>query len=113
MAKKLKLWNGRGWGRQNYEGPLKHHHVYPGAASRIYICAHSRAHAARIMAEHLPRYSGFNGEVSAATHELKTYASEGSWGTDMKGIEPEVGIWVAVGRESHPDIKCIWKESDE
>lgn len=77
MAKKLKLWNGRGWGRPCYaDGPDKHKYLFPKAASRIYICAHSRAHAARIMAEHLPRCSGFNNEVDAATHELKCYASE-------------------------------------
>ena len=112
MAKQLKLWNVRGWGRQDYDGPNIHHYVYPRAACIIFICANSRAHAARIMAEHLPVFSGFKDEPGSATHELKVYGCEGCWGNSMEDVEPEVGIWVGVGRENKPEIKCVWKESD-
>ena len=117
MAKKLKIWNVRGWGRKDYDedSPTYGQYLYPKAVSRIYICAHSRAHASRIMAAHLPMWSYFKDEPNAANHELKEYGSEGCWGLHMEeaGIEPEIGIWVAVGNEHHPEIKCIWKESDE
>jgi len=115
MAKQLKLWNVRGWGRPCYEaGPDRGLYLYPEAASHIYLCAHSRAHAARLMAEHLPKRSGFRDRVGEACNELKNYASEGCWGKYMEdaGIEPEVGIWVSVGHHGQPEIKCVWKESD-
>jgi len=112
MAKQLKLFNVRGWGRQEYSGPNKGLYVYPRAASHIYICANSRAHAARIMIDHLPPGGNFGHAAGSASHELKVYGVEGCWGNRMKNIEPEVGIWVALGRESHPEIKCVWKESN-
>jgi len=112
VARKLQIWNGPGWGRQCYdEGPDRNKYLYPGAASRIYICAHNRRHAARIMAEHMPRESHCTWEDENYKY-LRDYAHEGCWGKHMDGIEPEVGIWVATGHEAHPEIKCIWKESD-
>jgi len=111
MTKKLKIWNGRGYGRGFYDTPRDHaspFYCFPSSVEHIFVCANSRAHAARLMVEHLDFYRTNN-----ALSELKNYFNEGSWGNRMKGITEEVGVWVEVtDLVGYRKIVCIWKESD-
>ena len=52
----------------------------------VYIGAHSRADASRVVNEYL-------GNDNNHTRYLATYGAE-CWGTSMKGIEPERGMWI-------------------
>ena len=109
MAKKLKIWNGRGYGCRDYSKPHgRAHYEYPDSSEQLFICARSRAEAARI----LSRAGG--GSTGQANSEIKVYFSEGCWGNNMSHIEPEVGIWGKFGNMSDGwEYKCIWKESDD
>jgi len=94
MAKKLKIWNGRGWGRANYG---KNYEKLPTPISqwceRIYICATSKAEALRIC-------EAVGHPISM--HEINEYWSAGCWGNSMDGIEPEVGLWGTQDYSSKP-----------
>ena len=113
MPKKLKIWNGRGWGRGDYNCPEGHSNEqhYPFSVEYIYVCARSRAEAGRILYKY-GRGGYYDG--SAAANEIKNYFSEGCWGNRMNDIEPEVGLWVTVNgmNGGGKEIICIWKESD-
>lgn len=82
MKKKpLKIWNGRGHGRDYDRG-------------HFYVCATSRLHAARLIAT----ASGYDGQTDSRAigqmdRELRDYYSEGCWGIAMEGITPDVGVW--------------------
>jgi len=108
VTKQLKIWNGRGYGRGFYDTPIqREYHCFPLSVEHIYVCAHSQAHAARIMSEHLD-YNESN-----ALSELKVYFNKGAWGNSMKGITEEVGVWVKItDTNGYEKIICIWKESD-
>ena len=87
MAKTLKIWNGRGWGRPRYDPKDIHqrlHVPYEEYCDHIFVCAHSKAEAVRIVNE-------VGGYVSV--HEIDVYWSKNCWGKIMKGIEPELGVW--------------------
>lgn len=91
MAKTLKIWNGRGYCCHKSSDPLWSG-IPPSAYSHAYVAAYSRADARRVIAEYTGR------EPHDA--EIRDYWSEGAWGNDMKGITPERGLWVAIGRAS-------------
>jgi len=87
MPKTLKIWNGRGWGRPRYDPENIHQRLpvsYEEYCDHIFVCAHSKAEAVKIVNE-------VGGCVS--THEIDIYWSKNCWGNQMKGIEPELGVW--------------------
>lgn len=89
MPRKLKIWNGRGWGGQSrYDKDGNHIYDTTGRiwCDHAYVCAHSRAEAVRIINEAI-------GYWSMSERELKVYWSEGCWGDTMDGITPELGVW--------------------
>ncbi len=80
--KELKFWNGGGW-------------MYCG--DHVYIAAYSRMEAARIycQAENKHRnrpYAPDKSDIDRIYRSMKDYFSP-VWGTSMKGIEPELGLW--------------------
>ena len=102
-SKKLKVWNGRGWGRSRYNKkgekirtPLEEW------CEHIHVCAHSKAEAVRIV-----------NEVSRAlitVNEINVYWSN-CWGNSMDGIEPEVGVW---GQQHLTDKPIrLWPKTNE
>jgi len=72
MAKKLKLFNGRGQEQGEH----------------LNIAAHSRADACRMLVKLYP----YTAE-GHWTREMKDYFSP-CWGISMDGIEPRRGIWI-------------------
>jgi hypothetical protein len=58
--------------------------------ARIYICAHSRTDAQRLIEE-------YTGTPSAPPHEVRDYFSD-EWGYKMKNVERQRGIWVDPDR---------------
>jgi len=88
--KKLKIWNGRGWGHRQYG---KDNRIIPDPigikyCDHAYVCAYSRAHAVRLINQAV-------GYDVVSDNELKTYWNEGCWGDRMDGITQEVGVWTA------------------
>lgn len=88
MAKALKLWNGRAYAlrRDNdsmWEG------VRGNAYSHAYVAAYSRADARRVIVEYCGHDPG--------DAELRDYWSE-AWGTNMKDVTPERGLWIDLGK---------------
>ena len=77
MAKKLKIWNGRG------HIPNQH----------LYVCAYTKKHLIEIVNEALNKSLGTTDYKYISMHEVNTYWSAGCWGVKMDGIEPEVGVW--------------------
>lgn len=67
MAKKLKIWNGRGAGTKYRNGD-------------IYVAAYSQKHAAEIISEATGAW--------VTISEIRNYYHADSWGDSMKGIEP-------------------------
>jgi hypothetical protein len=104
MAKKLKIWNGRGWGRSNYgrDGDKLPTSFYQ-FADHIYVCAHSKAEAIRMVND-----CG-TGHISIS--EVNNYWSS-CWGTSMKDIEPELGIWATQKGNDKP-VKIYPKEEED
>ena len=72
----LRLWNGR-WGNQGH----------------VYVAAHSRADAGRLLclADGQP--------IPGIDREIRDYFSE-CWGNQMAGVTPERGVWVTKGQSS-------------
>lgn len=94
--KKLKIWNGRGYGGRN---------------DSIYIAAYSRSEAARLYCEGLRKVRNYNSnidkrELGQAYREIRDYFCEGAWGNNMEGVEPEVGLWYVDEYPNKP-IKII------
>jgi len=94
--KKLKLYNGRGWGNRIYD---ENRNFVPDPTGIKFcdhtcVCAFSRSHAVRLINQAV----GYN--VSSSS-ELKNYWSE-CWGDQMKGIEPEIGVWTVQGYNDKP-----------
>ena len=85
MPRQLKIWNGGGWGRQRYN---KNNEKIPTSledwCESIYVCAHSKAEAVRLINE-VHRHT-------LTTRDLDNYFSP-CWGNAMDGIEPELGVW--------------------
>jgi hypothetical protein len=104
MAKKLKIWNGRGWGRANYHPetheklptPIEHW------CDHIYVCAHSKKEVLEMFKE-MKKY--------LTVSEINNYWLPDCWGRQMEGIVPEVGIWGSQGAGSKP-IRIYPQESD-
>ena len=86
--KKLKIWNGRGWGGRLYDdkGNFVPDPTGVSRCEHAYVCAYSRAHAVRLINE-------ASGQNAVNDNELKVYWSEGCWGKAMDGITPEIGVW--------------------
>ena len=87
--KKLKIYNGRGWGGRRYDKDGKFIPDPTGIkyCDHAYVCAYSRAHVVRL----INQARGLSDQTTV--NELKVYWSEGHWGDAMKGIEPEIGVW--------------------
>jgi len=85
--KKLKIWNGRGWGTQKYDkdGNFVSDPIGIKSCDHAYVCAYSRAHAVRLINQVV-------GWQCVSDNELKNYWSEGCWGNTMEGITPEIGV---------------------
>lgn len=79
ITRKLKLFNGRGYGGREY----------------LSIAAYSRADAARMLEK---LYGLSTGQWE---RELRDYFGE-CWGNTMAGIEPKRGVWVTkeIGRDT-------------
>ncbi len=92
MAKTLKIWNGVGWGRSDYD---KNGNCLPTPIERycehVFVCAYSKAEAVRI-------FNAVGGDRISIS-EINNYWSD-CWGDSMDGIEPEVGVW---GQQSYND----------
>lgn len=72
MAKKLKIWNGRGHGRTYDRG-------------HIYVAAYSRKQAAELVSRAC--YGDEHPDL-VSTNEIKVYYHADAWGTSMNGITP-------------------------
>jgi len=72
MAKQLKIWNGRGYGRTYDRG-------------HIYVAAYSQKQAAELVSRacHGDEYPDL-----VSTNEIRVYYSAGCWGNPMDGITP-------------------------
>lgn len=80
MAKKLKMWNGRGLGR------LNNYHIS--------VAAYSQKQAAELVSE----ASGIRAGIS----EIRDYYSP-CWGNSMDGITPEIPcVWIEVKHSGQP-----------
>jgi len=97
MTKKLKIWNGRGWGGHRYDDKENPLYDLTGRVwcDHAYVCAHSRAEAVRIINEAV-------GYDIVNDNELKVYWSEGCWGKAMEGITPELGVWTQASSNHEP-----------
>ncbi len=71
MAKKLKIWNGRGHGRTYGRG-------------HIYVAAYSQKQAAELVSR---ACYGDDCPDNISTNEIRNYYSD-CWGNSMNGIEP-------------------------
>lgn len=94
MSKPLKLWNGRAGILHNWRRPEPFDHVY--------VAAHSRADAARLLREAATKVSGGSFNEGQIAREIATYFSAGCWGNAMKDITPERGVWVSKGYDEKP-----------
>lgn len=84
--RQLKIWNGRAYYCHNRNDP-KWEGTEPGRGTgNIYAAAYSRADLRRMITE----YTG----QPISDNEIKSYWSEGCWGLDMDGHEPERGLWL-------------------
>jgi hypothetical protein len=72
MAKKLKIWNGRGHGRKYGRG-------------HIYVAAYSQKQAAELVSK---ACYGEEHSDNVSVNEIRVYYSAGSWGNTMNGITP-------------------------
>jgi len=95
MAKKLKIWNGKGWGRTRYDKdgeklptPIEDY------CEHVYVCAYSKTEAVRIYNE--------VSRGSITVSEVNNYWSADCWGNQMEGIEPELGVWGTQGFYDKP-----------
>ena len=85
-GKTLKIWNGRSYYCYNQNDP-KWEGASPGRTSgSVYAAAYSRADLRRMISQ----YTG----QAISDSEIKVYWSEGNWGDEMEGIEPERGLWL-------------------
>jgi len=82
-AKKIKIWNGRGYRNREH----------------LYIGAYSKADACKMLNE-LYLVSS----KSYWNREITIYFSEGCWGNTMDGITPERGIWLLQNEYSKDEI---------
>lgn len=92
-TKTLKLWNGGGFSVKKVGDPLWDG-VKQNQAITAYVAAYSQADAQRVIAE----YCGRNPPDS----ELRNYWNKGSWGTRMKDVVPERGMWIEFERGLPP-----------
>lgn len=85
--KKLKIWNGRGWGGRKYDdkGNFVPDPTGKDRCEHAYVCAYSRAHAVRLINQASSRNA-------VSDNEIKNYWSK-CWGNPMNGITPEIGVW--------------------
>ena len=72
-VKKLKIWNGRG-----------DYHTY----DHFYVAAYTQKQAVELINKFA--------YIEISTYELKKYYAHGCWGTSMKDIEPDVGLWATL-----------------
>jgi hypothetical protein len=103
MPKKLKIWNGTGWGSPKRD---KDNQIIPDISGKkycdhFYVCATSRAQAIKIINECI----GYN---CMDQNEARNYWTEGCWGIQMEGIKQEIGVWTAQDWNDKP--KRIYKK---
>lgn len=81
MARTLKIWNGRGYGKYN------HDHFFVAAYTNKEAC------------ELIGKAAGYNRSIGDS--ELRNYYSKDCWGTPMDGITPtEPCVYVQVRNET-------------
>lgn len=86
MARKLKIWNGRGSSIGYGEGRMTFEHFY--------YCAYSQRDLLDLCED-----AGVPMDMS----EMRNYLNTGCWGNPMDGIEPVRGIWGQVTHGSEPE----------
>jgi|SRR5271157_1290342 len=92
MPKKLIIANGRGdYGRNRTERFPK------GFDGHLYVCAHSKADAVRLLQE--------AGYATMNIREFNTYWAKGCWGIPMDGIAQERGVWFQRENHGHAEGK--------
>lgn len=100
MARKLILFNGRGWvltGGRKCETLAKLLEGVERPDLHVYLAAHSAADAVRMIEE-------YNGGWPKARNEIAQYFHKDCWGNAMEGITPERGMWVVLNR--HRDLSA-------
>lgn len=95
-ARKLLVWSGRSTHVQSSNDPIWEQSAPEN--SRVYICAHSRTDAMRLIEE-------YTGEPTPFPNEVRDYFFD-EWGFKMKSVERERGIWVDFDRHNR-DSKAI------
>ena len=83
--KTLKFWNGRPYGVLGHGDEFKSAHVY--------VAAYSAADARRVCVE--------AGKDDPGAREISVYWAP-CWGTLMKDVQPERGLWVVHGYHGKP-----------
>lgn len=103
--KKLKIWNGRGWGTTRYDTNGQRMFDPTGRiwCDHIYVCAHSIAEAVKIVNEAA-------GYTAVSPHEVNVYWNKNCWGNPMRDITPEVGVWTQQHHCDKP--KRVWPIKD-
>lgn len=96
MARKLNIWNGRFITRPKNDVDVELYNKHRSIHG--YVCAYSRADAARVIEEYL----GY--KPLGIDNEIKVYWSDGCWGRTMDGIEPERGLWICFGEHSQDRV---------
>jgi hypothetical protein len=90
--KKIKLFNGSGWGHQG---------------GHLYVGAHSVRDAAILIAEARIKIGNSkeiveDREVRQNISWINVYYSKNAWGISMKDITPERGVWWSKDRNEKP-----------
>jgi hypothetical protein len=85
-VKKLRLYNGAGWG---------------GLGDHLYIAAYSVKDAVALMNEAELKVKGYT--VGTTVYRFNTYFHKGHWGTSTNGITPERGVWLAKNGYEKPE----------
>ena len=96
MARKLKVWNGRGYCANASDRDERWKSCKRNDPLHINICAHSREDARKVIEE----YCGKLPSVA----ELRDYFSP-CWGNSMNGITPERGLWIEF--EMNKPVKVV------
>jgi hypothetical protein len=78
LARKLRIWNGRG--------------DYAQFDGRFFVCATTKKRAVELLKQAGHRWINMK--------EFTTYYSE-AWGVRMEGVTPEEGVWFLSNDEDH------------
>jgi len=105
MPRKLKIWNGGGPG---------------GRGDHFYICAHSVAEAARLLAFATKVIKSYTWtpsqfDIDRCKRRITDYFSKDCWGDPMEGIVPELGVWYSQADNVKPyriDVEISYPKKD-